>query len=164
MHVAGMFIDGIGMEVGANCEGSIYQANKVYDLYIINLTPDTHPIHFHLVNFQKVFSFPFDVNRYTQDWFDLNGGAPSARGFSKLPKHMDPRMYQIGSEVQPKANQKVFRDVIDAHPDMVTVVRIKFSHNNGQPFGFPVAGSRYVWHCHMLEHEDNEMMKYFCVK
>lgn len=47
---------------------------------------------------------------------------------------------------------------------MVTVFRIKFSKNDGSPFGFNAANSRFVWHCHMLEHEDNEMMKYYCLK
>lgn len=77
---------------------------------------------------------------------------------------IDPRFYQTGSVILPRPNEKVFRDVIDAAPDMVTVIRMKFSHNNGRPFGINVSGSRFVWHCHMLEHEDNEMMKYFCVK
>ncbi len=72
--------------------------------------------------------------------------------------------YQSGNKIFPKPYEKVFRDIIDCHAGSVTVVRIKFSHNNGDDFGFRVAGSRYVWHCHMLEHEDNEMMKYFCLK
>jgi spore coat protein A len=77
---------------------------------------------------------------------------------------LDPRPYQQGATVLPKPSEKVFRDMIDADPFSVTVFRVKFSHNNGKPFQFPVSGSRYVWHCHMLEHEDNEMMKYFCLK
>ena len=29
-------------------------------------------------------------------------------------------------------------------------------------FGFP-GGPGYVWHCHILEHEDNEMMRPYLV-
>ena len=36
-------------------------------------------------------------------------------------------------------------------PMTVTRIIVRFE-------GFP---GRYVWHCHMLEHEDNEMMRPF---
>jgi spore coat protein A len=28
---------------------------------------------------------------------------------------------------------------------------------------FEVYPGRYVWHCHMLEHEDNEMMRFYII-
>ena len=77
---------------------------------------------------------------------------------------LDPELYRTGNNVFPKTYEKIFRDVIDAFPDMVTVLRMRFSHNNGEPYTFNVSKMRYVWHCHMLEHEDNEMMKYFCME
>ncbi len=46
---------------GDMCQNSTYKVGKVYDFYFINLTPDTHPIHFHLINMQKVKQFKFDV-------------------------------------------------------------------------------------------------------
>jgi len=61
MQITGMFIDGVSMESGKDCTGSVYEIGKVYDLHVINLTPDAHPIHFHLVNFQKVHSYPIDT-------------------------------------------------------------------------------------------------------
>ena len=155
------------MEVSADCSNpdiKKFQEGKVYDLYIINLTPDTHPIHLHLVNLQKVFSFPFDADTYTNDWFELNGGEPEKGGYEKKPKMNDPEFYRTGNNILPKNNEKVFRDIVDAFPDMVTVVRVKFSHNNGDQFTFRTSGMKYVWHCHMLEHEDNEMMQYFCME
>ncbi len=36
-----------------------------------------------------------------------------------------------------------------AHPQMVTRIIARFEGYAG----------RYVWHCHILEHEDNEMMR-----
>jgi len=60
-----MFIDGISMMNGMNCTNSTYKLGKTYDFYIINLTPDTHPIHFHLINMQKVKQFSFNVDAYT---------------------------------------------------------------------------------------------------
>lgn len=47
----------------------------------------------------------------------------------------------------------MFRDTVDAHPDYVTVMRVKFAKNDGTLFkSFDMKGQRYVWHCHMLEH------------
>jgi hypothetical protein len=44
----------MSMSLGMSCANSTYKTGKVYDFYFINLTPDTHPIHFHLINMQKV--------------------------------------------------------------------------------------------------------------
>ncbi|HET6666260.1 MAG TPA: multicopper oxidase domain-containing protein, partial [Intrasporangium sp.] len=41
-----------------------------------------------------------------------------------------------------------FKDTVIAYPGEVTRIRAKFS-NPGQ----------FVWHCHIVEHEDNEMMR-----
>ncbi len=40
------------------------------------------------------------------------------------------------------------KDTVIAYPDEVTKVKMRFDKN-----GF------YVWHCHIVEHEDNEMMR-----
>jgi hypothetical protein len=45
-----------------------------------------------------------------------------------------------------------FKDTVIAYPEEITTVRAKFD----------IAGL-YVWHCHILEHEDNEMMRPFVV-
>lgn len=45
--------------------------------------------------------------------------------------------------------------VITGH---VTVFRAKFSHNSGEGFGLNLSGQKFVFHCHILEHEDNDMM------
>lgn len=41
-----------------------YDSSKTYDLYLINLTPDAHPMHIHLINFQKWKEATFDVAKY----------------------------------------------------------------------------------------------------
>jgi FtsP/CotA-like multicopper oxidase with cupredoxin domain len=43
-----------------------------------------------------------------------------------------------------------FKDTVIAYPGQVTRVKATFA-NAGQ----------YVWHCHIVEHEDNEMMRPF---
>jgi spore coat protein A, manganese oxidase len=56
------------------------------------------------------------------------------------------------SPPEPPAPQEVgWKDVVRTEPDKVTSVIAKFEGYTG----------RYVWHCHILEHEDNEMMRPF---
>ena len=55
----------------------------------------------------------------------------------------------IGAAVPPAANEAAWKDTVQASPGMVTRIIARFE-------GYP---GRYVWHCHILEHEDNEMMR-----
>ena len=42
----------------------------------------------------------------------------------------------------------------------VVTIRVRFAQQDGSSFPFDAtAGPGYVWHCHLLEHEDNEMMR-----
>jgi spore coat protein A, manganese oxidase len=43
-----------------------------------------------------------------------------------------------------------FKDTVIAYPAQVTRVRVRFD-----------APGQFVWHCHIVEHEDNEMMRPF---
>jgi spore coat protein A len=58
-----------------------------------------------------------------------------------------------GEVVPPEANEAGWKDTVRADPGMVTRIIIRFEGFTG----------RYVWHCHILEHEDNEMMRPFDV-
>ncbi len=54
-----------------------------------------------------------------------------------------------GDAVSPEAAEAGWKDTARADPGMVTRIIIPFEGFTG----------RYVWHCHILEHEDNEMMR-----
>ena len=56
-----------------------------------------------------------------------------------------------GPAVPPDANEMGWKDTVRADPGMVTRIIVPFEGYAG----------RYVWHCHVLEHEDNEMMRPF---
>lgn len=46
----------------------------------------------------------------------------------------------------------------------VTRVRISFAAKDGSPYQFdPTMEPGYFWHCHLLDHEDGEMMRPFKV-
>jgi FtsP/CotA-like multicopper oxidase with cupredoxin domain len=55
-----------------------------------------------------------------------------------------------GSITPPEVWETGFKDTVIAYPGQVTRVRAQFN----------VPG-QYVWHCHIVEHEDNEMMRPF---
>ena len=55
--------------------------------------------------------------------------------------------------ILPEPGEAGWKDTVRADPGMVTRIIARFE-------GFP---GRYVWHCHILEHEDNEMMRPFDV-
>jgi len=54
-----------------------------------------------------------------------------------------------GPRVAPEPNEMGWKDTVRAEAGMVTRIIVKFD-------GYP---GRYVWHCHILEHGDNEMMR-----
>jgi spore coat protein A, manganese oxidase len=57
----------------------------------------------------------------------------------------------IGEPILPDASEAGWKDTIQAYPGMITRIIIPFR-------GYP---GRYVWHCHVLEHAANEMMRPF---
>ena len=59
------------------------------------------------------------------------------------------RTVQVNGDVRaPEVWENGFKDTFTAYPGEVTRIRAQFV-NPGQ----------YVWHCHIVEHEDNEMMR-----
>ncbi len=56
---------------------------------------------------------------------------------------------QLDGDVRPpEPGESGFKDTVIAYPGQVTRIRARF----GTP-------GQYVWHCHIVEHEDNEMMR-----
>lgn len=116
-------------------------ANSMEIWSFANTTGDVHPIHIHLVRFQVLNRQPFDTRTYLQTGQLVFTGIPMA----------------------PERNERPgWKDTIKAYPGYVTRVIQKFDLPNGTRVT-PGQEFRYVWHCHMLEHEDNEMMRPYSV-
>jgi len=63
------------------------------------------------------------------------------------------RENSISGEVRgPEERETGLKDTVIAYPGEITRVKAKFDLEG-----------LYVWHCHILEHEDNEMMRPYCV-
>jgi spore coat protein A len=102
---------------------------------IINTTGDAHPIHVHLVRFQIVDRRAFDVNRFPQ------------------------QLQLTGPPKEPPPNERpAFKDTVKSFPGEVTRIIAKFDLPSAAQ-GIRGQSFRYVFHCHILEHEDNEMMR-----
>ena len=109
---------------------------------IMNLTGDTHPIHFHLVNVQLIQRQPFEGN-------------PSKWSYTGWP-------------TPPEANETGWKDTVRMNPGEVATVIMQFNlprlpASMGDPVSPRTGGHEYVWHCHILEHEEHDMMRPFVV-
>jgi spore coat protein A len=71
------------------------------------------------------------------------------RAFDVFTYLNDKELRYTAEPVPPDANESGWKDTVRADPHMVTRIIVRFE-------GF---AGRYVWHCHVLEHEDNEMMR-----
>jgi spore coat protein A, manganese oxidase len=71
------------------------------------------------------------------------------RRFDKFDFQMRHKLRFIGDAMAPEANEAGWKDTVRANPGVVTRIIVRFEGYTG----------RYVWHCHILEHEDNEMMR-----
>ncbi len=148
----------------------------VEDWIIVNPTADAHPIHTHLVQFQLISRQRMDTAAYASDWVELQqtaGGLESGAeppwpwmpGESYTPLELSPTTYLRGKAAAAPANEQGWKDTIQVNPGEVTILRIKFAPIDGSesyPFD-PSEGPGYVWHCHILDHEDNEMMRPYLV-
>lgn len=140
------------------------------DWIVANLTADSHPIHLHLVQFQLVNRQDFLAEEYRERWEEINGMPPLDHPTKELPVYP----YLIGEPISPDENEMGWKDTVRMNPNQVTRIRVRFAPQdipasaampgeNLYPFN-PSVGPGYVWHCHILEHEDNEMMRPYRVR
>jgi spore coat protein A len=118
------------------------------DWVYINLTADTHPMHSHLVTFQVIGRTPFDAVGYLETY-----GGPFG-----VPGGIDPTPFVTGPMQPPEATERGFKDTVKVNPGYLTTIRARYE----LPAGV-TAPQTYVYHCHILEHEDNDMMRPFTV-
>jgi FtsP/CotA-like multicopper oxidase with cupredoxin domain len=115
-----------------------------------NLTDDAHPIHLHLVQFQV-----------------LERQAFRARDYAKLQRAERGPLsaFLAGPAKPPDPNESGWKDTVRANPGEVTRIVARFAPGDGGEYSFDAtAKPGYVWHCHILEHEDNEMMRPYEVR
>ncbi len=140
---------------------------------IINLTADAHPIHLHLVQFQLVSRQKFNLNKYLKIYTAVPGmgpqngyNTPNADGAVGGNPAVTP--FLQGPVKPANVNEMGWKDTFIMYPGEVTTVVVRWAPTDmpistpasQQLFAFdPSEGPGYVWHCHIIDHEDNEMMR-----
>jgi FtsP/CotA-like multicopper oxidase with cupredoxin domain len=168
--------------VGVNWLTELPQIGSTEEWEIINLTGDAHPIHLHLIQFQVMNRQGYDDIGYTAAYearfptdavidgygppMDYNtpnldgaiGGNPAVGPFLGINPIQPPLPHERG-----------WKDTVLAWPGEVTRIIARWAPQDvavnavtpGQnlfPFD-PTHGPGYAWHCHIFDHEDNEMMR-----
>jgi spore coat protein A, manganese oxidase len=173
-------------------------ATELWEL--MDTTPDSHPIHVHLIQFQVLNRQSVDVDNYVNLWASkFPGGTFAGQNPDGtlgevtyapgeiIPGYGPPLDYNTpnadgavggnpafgpflnGPVMPPDPNEAGWKDTFKILPNMVNRVLIRWSPTEvpvgsvraGQnTFQFdPTRGPSYVWHCHILDHEDVEMMR-----
>jgi spore coat protein A len=110
---------------------------------LINLTEDTHPIHVHLDAFQILDRHPAAV--------EVPDGGILAAGTSATVRIG----HQLNDGIPHRLddNELGLKDTVRVNPNEVVDIVVRFLAFSG----------RYMYHCHILEHEDHDMMRPFVV-
>lgn len=132
---------------------------------VFNVTGDSHPVHLHLVHFEVLGRkmIKWDSNA-DPDGFIPMGMAPAGDGTYLEPQAVVQHngllgngfrvvnaMYEAGDflPLEPEyVDSNSPKDMVTARPGEVTFIKARFDKPG-----------RYVWHCHILSHEDHEMMR-----
>jgi FtsP/CotA-like multicopper oxidase with cupredoxin domain len=128
-----------------------------------------HVKHIHLLQFQVLDRQPMDIAGYYQEWQRRNG-MPHLR---TRPVTVDPNDYTTGPPVPPNPYETGWKDSVQTPGNMVTRILVRWDPqeipSGGSTPGVnqfpidPTTGPGYIWHCHVLAHEDNEMHRHFKV-
>ena len=126
-----------------------------------------HQIHIHLIEFQLINRQAIDVEGYIKQWHLLNGHLPTTR-----PIVVDPTPFLIGSPIPPEPYETGWKDTIMARRGEVMRLVTRWAPQETPTGGvspgqnqFPIAAvspttdAWYLFHCHVIGHEDNDMMR-----
>jgi len=169
-------IDGL-MFTSPGTEFPLIGSTEQWDIVNTNDPDDdadagAHMIHLHLLEFQVLNRQRFDNERFLQDWFLFNGHRVMTR-----PIVLPMGGYLEGDPIPPAPNETGWKDTVRADPQHVTRIVTRWAPQelsasgvqpgqNLYPMDVEFPSNRdtwtspgYMWHCHMLGHEDHDMMR-----
>ena len=122
-------------------------STEVWEVY--NFTADAHPVHLHLVNFEILdrqdFTYTVDGTRPV---LQHNGAYGQAANITDVTLGSPA---SVGDEYYESAPKDMV-SALPGDPDAGTGQMVRIRATFDKP-------GRYVWHCHILSHEDHEMMR-----
>ena len=113
-------------------------STEVWELW--NVSPDAHPVHMHLVQFQvidrRAFSAPPpQATTMSNGWTGVRLAGPTSLTAAAVPA---------------LAHEAGWKDTVVCPPGQVTRVLVSFNRRG-----------RCVDHCHILSHEEHDMMRWY---
>lgn len=131
------------------------EANKPEVWHLVNFSTDAHPIHLHLVDFQILSRYFYTVEGAADPVIvhatDPTTGLFPDPGQPKL-NHLIPDPKRPNDPSCPNgvdANEAGWKDVVRVNPNEIVTIAMIFEGFTG----------RFMYHCHILEHEDMDMMR-----
>ncbi|XP_057525086.1 multicopper oxidase LPR1-like [Amaranthus tricolor] len=119
--------------------------------YVINLTEDNHPFHIHLGLFLVLEQTQLlDFDTFKECMVKMNDAV-------KCNVHL----HAQGNNLAVQDYESGWKNVFKMSPFYMTKILVKFSYihsNESYPFD-ATKEPGYIYHCHILEHEDNVMMR-----
>ena len=130
---------------------------------IANLTMDAHPIHFHLANVQVISRQRIRMG--------TGSGALSMMGSARGPDPDEMGWKETVRMYPGEATLVAMRFELPPNPVVPITTRDPVSSTSvtvATPVSVPASehtgGYDYVWHCHILEHEEHDMMRPIVVR
>ena len=113
------------------------------------------------------FGPPADYNTgATWSAVDTFGGPPVTTFMGGNP---DVTPFLQGHVMPPAPNESGWKDTVQMLPGQVTRIAVRYAPTDlavgldpaeyHYPFDPDAGGNGYVWHCHIIDHEDNDMMR-----
>ncbi|KAH9300965.1 hypothetical protein KI387_012548 [Taxus chinensis] len=145
-----LFINGLPFDAAAT-ETPKQGSSEVW--HVINLTEDNHPLHIHLALFFVVQQIEIlDLEEF-KSCMDQKNDAVKC----DIQKHAK------GKTVAVAGPDSGWKNVYKMEPGFMTTIIVDFSllgSSGRRPYPFNASDEPgYVYHCHILDHEDNEMMR-----
>jgi len=139
----------------------------------INLSPDSHPIHIHLVQFKVLARDAYsEVKRVPAP--PAPAPAPATAGKATDRKGAagaggyEIHFNQPAQPIQLDEAERGWKDTVRVNPSEMATIAVLFrdyADSDTDPDGGQrlYMTGRYMYHCHILEHEDHEMMRPYVV-
>lgn len=129
---------------------------------LINLTGDAHPIHLHFTQFQVLNRQRIDAEAYLTAVYGADDLVPGTGAYTSPAINPSATPYLVGPPRPAPTHERGWKDTVVAMPGEVTRILVPFGAGaaGGEPLAIGASHTgEYVWHCHILEHEDNDMMQ-----